>query len=555
MDTIVNIKQKALLEYLIYILKLSFNKYKGLYLLYVANIVSILIEFSALLIISAFSQEVIDLPISYFNELTKEGLLLILVILFLLRFSSMFVLESRIVYYAKEIQVYLSSTALKKIMYENIKDIEKIEIGHYTTLAGDESSNASQILISMTGILNNTLLVIVYLFSIYIFSVDMFILLIILLIIITIFTKVIYKKIFLLGHDQALFRRKSSSVFMDSLNSLRIVKSFSLESFMSREYKDLVYKYFSINSRLIIYPLLTKYFPLVAMLIFFSIFIVLNNKDMNTATIFALLFMTMRLLHAIGTLASMIGKLIGELKGVSNIVEFIKGNYINEKDEEIDQKVNSVIIDNIVFSYDNNKVFDKLNFSFFAGKSYAIYGESGSGKSTLLDLIMDFITPDSGNVLINGVKVTEINERSLTKHVMYVGQESLVFNKSIRENIELNKSFLEKDLMDVLKIVKMHDMVLKLKNGLDYKLFYKGTNISGGQRQRINLARALIRKPDVLILDEATSALDEQTKKFIVDNIIEEYKDKIVIFVTHDQSILPSVTNVMNLKDIKDKKC
>jgi len=440
-------------------------------------------------------------------------------------------------------------------MYENIKDIEKIEIGHYTTLAGDESSNASQILISMTGILNNTLLVIIYLFSIYIFSVDMFILLIILLIIITIFTKVIYKKIFLLGHDRALFRRKSSSVFMDSLNSLRIVKSFSLESFMSREYKDLVYKYFSINSRLIIYPLLTKYFPLVTMLIFFSIFIVLNNKDMNTATIFALLFMTMRLLHAIGTLASMIGKLIGELKGVSNIVEFIKGKYINEKDEEIDQKVNSVIIDNIVFSYDNNKVFDKLNFSFFAGKSYAIYGESGSGKSTLLDLIMDFITPDSGNILINGVEVTKINERSLTKHIMYVGQESLVFNKSIRENIELDKSFLEKDLMDVLKIVKMHDMVLKLKNGLDYKLFYKGTNISGGQRQRINLARALIRKPDVLILDEATSALDEQTKKFIVDNIIEEYKDKIVIFVTHDQSILPSVTNVMDLKKMKDKKC
>jgi len=86
-----NIKQKALLEYFIYILKLSFNKYKGLYLLYVANIVSILVEFSALLIISAFSQEVIDLPISYLNELTKEGLLLLLVILFLLRFSSMFV--------------------------------------------------------------------------------------------------------------------------------------------------------------------------------------------------------------------------------------------------------------------------------------------------------------------------------------------------------------------------------------------------------------------------------------------------------------------------------
>ena len=542
------------LSQLKYILALAFKKYKGLYVVYIANIISIMIEFLGISILGIISQQGVKISIPFFDHIGEEELFMLFVFLFLIRFISMFILESWITYYAKELQVYLSSTAFTKVVYENIKDIEKVEIGHYVTLSGDEASNASQILISMTGIVNGLLLILVYLVAVILFSSSMFFLLILLLMVIAFTVKLVYKKLFSLGHAQAELRRTTSSMFLDAFNALRIVKSFSLESYMSNQYKHEVAKYFTVNSKLIIYNYLTKYIPIVLLFVMFELYLVegyLNGKTYDIAFLVTLLFMLMRLLQAIGNFAGLLGKLIAELRGIHNIVTFIQEFYISSKKEKINEKINDILIDDISLSYGDNKVFENFSFSFMSGESYAIYGESGSGKSTLLDLIMDFTSPESGRVLINGINVQEIQENNLTKKVMYVGQESLVFNKSIRENIELDRTFSDDELLDVLKMVKLDEMVEQFSDGINYMLYYKGTNISGGQRQRINLARALIRKPDVLILDEATSALDSETKEYIVSRILEEYKDKIIIFVTHDTSILPLVSNVMDLKQIK----
>ncbi len=548
-------KEKSLYIYnLVYILKLAFKKYKGLYVVYIASVVSILIEFLAIGILGMISKQTFEVNIHFLQNIQKDELFLLFILLFLIRFISLFVIESWIVYYAKELQVYMSSTAFTKVVHENIKDIEKVEIGHYITLSGDEASNASQLLISSMSILSSTLLVIVYLVSLIMFANNVFIWMIVLLLIIAILVKQVYKKLFKLGHDQAILRRKTSSMFMDAFNALRVIKAFSLEQFVSEQYKTEIAKYFSVNSLLIIYGFLTKYIPIVLLFVLFELYLLegyMHNKIYDIAFLITLLFVLARLLQSIGVLAGVLGKIVGELKGVNNIVTFIEEFYTNNKSKILEENIRDIQVDNLSFSYKDNTIFDNLNLFFKAGESYAIYGESGSGKSTLLDLIMDFTSPDSGRVLINGINVQEIQENNLTKKVMYVGQDSLVFNKSIRENIELDRTFSENELLDVLKIVKLDEMVEQYDEGINHMLYYKGTNISGGQRQRINLARALIRKPDVLILDEATSALDSETKEYIVSRILEEYKDKIIIFVTHDTSILPLVSDIIDLKKVK----
>jgi ATP-binding cassette subfamily B multidrug efflux pump len=550
-------KKLELLAYLKFILKFAFNKYKGLYVLSVANILSVFVEFLAIAILSGISQPALEGRISFLQGFQNNELFIIFICLFLIRCISLFFLESWIIYYAKELQVELSSTAFSKVMHENIKEIEKVEIGHYLTLTGDEASNASQLLISMTGILNGLLLISVYLISVMVFSNEVFLGVMALLLLIMFCAKAVYKRLFSLGKQQVVLRRKTSSMFVDAFNGLRVLKSFSLEAYAAKNYKEEVGRYFSVNSRLTIVNYLNKYIPIVLLFVFFLAYLFyfyFNEQSVDTAYLITLLFILMRLLQSLGVFSGVLGKIVGELKGVHNIVSFIKDFSINEKRKVIQDNVNEIKIDNLSFSYGDNKVFEKMNFSFSLGGSYAIYGESGVGKSTLLDLIMDFVSPQDGQVLINNINVKEIEESSLTKRIMYVGQESLIFNKTIRENIELDDEFNNDELMNALKLVKLDRMVEQLDDGIDQILFYKGTNISGGQRQRINLARALIRKPDVLILDEATSALDQRTKDFILDNILKAYKSKILIIVTHDPSVLPLVTDVVDLQVIKERK-
>jgi ABC-type bacteriocin/lantibiotic exporter with double-glycine peptidase domain len=547
-----NINKYALFKDFLFVVKLAFKKYRMLYLVFLGSVFSILIEFLAIGLLGLNTQDVFELPFDFLSGIKKEDVFVIFVFLFSIRFLSMFLLESSIVFYAKELQVYLSSSALTKVMNENIKDIEKVEIGHYMALVGDEASNASQTIITLSGIVNNVVLIISYTALIFVFSADVLVWLIFLLLFVALVIKQVYGIIFKLGHDQAILRRKTNSIFVDSLNSLRIVKAFSLESFMSNEYKSVINEYFSINSRLIIFGYLTKYLPLILLLVFFEAYLLYNTYNghsYDVAFLITLLFMLIRLLHGIGTFSGMFGELIGKLKGIGNIVGFIKEEYHSDKNQIIDGKVSNINVSDVVFLYGKKKIFNELSLSFVAGQSYAVYGESGVGKSTLLDLIMGFIAPKNGQVLIGDKNVQSIEEKNLTNKIMYVGQDSLVFNKSIRENIELDSQFKYEDIENTMNMLKLDDMVAQHKEGLDYVLYYKGTNISGGQRQRINIARAFIRNPDVLILDEATSALDPETKEFVVKNILEEYKDKILIFVTHDPVILSLVDNVIDLKE------
>lgn len=175
-----------------------------------------------------------------------------------------------------------------------------------------------------------------------------------------------------------------------------------------------------------------------------------------------------------------------------------------------------VVGSEVGFAYDDEAVLRDLNLELRAGTTLAVVGPTASGKSTLGLLLARLWDPDSGSISIEGRDLRLFARSELPKEVAYVSQNAFLFDATVRENITLDGSFTEDEVSRALRLAGAADFVNALPHGLDTELGERGTSLSGGQRQRLALARALIRRPRLMILDDATSAVDPSVEADIL---------------------------------------
>lgn len=175
-------------------------------------------------------------------------------------------------------------------------------------------------------------------------------------------------------------------------------------------------------------------------------------------------------------------------------------------------------LEGVTFAYATDRpVVHDLDLSLEAGRSYAIVGATGSGKSTLTRLLCHLWEPDAGRVLLDGTDVREFAHGELATVVAYVAQEPFLFDRTICENITLGDPDIEATALDdAVRLARLDEFVAGLPDGLETTIGERGTQLSGGQQQRIGLARALARRPSVLVLDDATSAIDAEIESEIL---------------------------------------
>ena len=210
---------------------------------------------------------------------------------------------------------------------------------------------------------------------------------------------------------------------------------------------------------------------------------------------------------------------------------------------------------NVTFYYPSRPDFPAMkSFShkFEIGKQTAIVGPSGSGKSTTVQLVERFYDPKEGQVLIDGNDLKSINLRSYRQQIGYVGQEPVLFNTTIKQNILMGKpDATDAEIMDALKQTNAWEFVSKYPDGMNEQVGQGGGKLSGGQKQRIALARAFIKKPRVLIFDEATSALDRRNEKEVL-NAIEIMKKTLgsvtTIVIAHRLTTVKDSDNIIVVK-------
>jgi len=201
------------------------------------------------------------------------------------------------------------------------------------------------------------------------------------------------------------------------------------------------------------------------------------------------------------------------------------------------------------FSYQlESGILYDVSFKVRKGESVGIVGPTGAGKTTLIKLISRLYEPNSGEILIDGINLSNLNLSEWRSQISIVNQDAYLFHGSIRENIAYSQPNADiSHIIDASKMAYLHDFVTSLPNGYDSVIGERGIKLSGGQRQRLSLARAILKNAPLLILDEATSAVDTQTEKAIQENIDVLSKDKTLIVIAHRLSTVRNTNAILVL--------
>ena len=225
----------------------------------------------------------------------------------------------------------------------------------------------------------------------------------------------------------------------------------------------------------------------------------------------------------------------------------------------IDSIKDDIMFENVTFGYSgrDEKALSNVSCKIQKGKTTAFVGPSGSGKSTIVKLLERFYDPEDGKVLINGIDLKKLNLREYRHRIGYVGQEPVLFNESIKENmLNSNPSATDDQIYEALKKANAYKFIQKLALGINTNAGSSGGQLSGGEKQRIALARAFLRHPDLLILDEATSALDRRNEVEVqkaIENIHKETQITTVV-IAHRLSTIrdADVIYVIDKGEIKE---
>lgn len=365
---------------------------------------------------------------------------------------------------------------------------------------------------------------------------------------------IIHKKI-MANHEE--LNKELNTYTHETISHISVLKTYANELRSLNKYNEISDKIAHYNSKeCLLYGsnlLLVSNIPTIT-----TIIIILSANYLNTIeglTIFIL--HNQGLYSTIKTIFDMKNEFIKckepyvRITAILDAPEYTSGYYI-PRDNIL---LGNISFNSLSFKYENSteQILSDFNFKINRGDKIAIVGASGCGKSTLAKLLVNTLSPTGGTITIDDVNISDYDSIWLKKHVGYVAQDSILFSDTIANNIAYgldNSEVSEEDIIDAAKNANAHEFISKLPNKYQTKL--EGTelsSLSGGQKQRISIARALIRKPQIIIFDEATSALDPYCEELVQQTIKECFRNQnsTMIIIAHRRSALEIADKIYEL--------
>lgn len=353
-----------------------------------------------------------------------------------------------------------------------------------------------------------------------------------------IFNPLIYKKI----NDNIDYETEFNSNLVEKISSIDTIKNLNLTS---QIFNDLENSYISYLENSFAYALFNNKFEIIKnsindiglfLLSSFGIYLVLIN-ELTLIKLITFNSLLIYLLNPIKNIINVFPKISLIKLSIIKVNEFLMLETENEGHQE--KFVNGkIVFKNINYSYDDYHFLIKnFNLEINQNERIILRGRSGIGKSTLCRFLNRSLDNYQGSISINDINIKDYSIKTIRENIRYVSQKEKLFSKTIAENILLDNKVSKEELNQILKITKVNEIVDTKPLRLNTLLFDSGSNISGGERQRIILARAIIKKPKILILDEALSEINKRTEYTILANLNEYLKNTTIIYITHHQNI------------------
>lgn len=359
---------------------------------------------------------------------------------------------------------------------------------------------------------------------------------------------------------------KLNNVVQENLYGIRVVKSFVREDHENEKFGKIsksIFKDFSKAERLLAWNMPLMQFCVYTCMLLISWFgarlIVLSGNDpavgMTTGQLMSLITYAMQILMSLMMLSMVFVMIIISRASMERITEILdeESDITNGENPVKEVKDGSIVFDNVSFAYKKDAeemCLSDISVSIKSGETVGIIGGTGSGKTSLVNLIPRLYDVTKGKLTVGGLDVKDYDIEALRDSVAVVLQKNVLFSGTIKENLRWgNENATDEEIVNVCKLAQADSFVSTFPKGYDTYIEQGGTNVSGGQKQRLCIARALLKKPKILILDDSTSAVDTKTDALIRKAFAEEIPDTTKIIIAQRISSIENADKIIVMDD------
>ncbi|MDB1941850.1 ABC transporter ATP-binding protein [Clostridium tertium] len=359
-----------------------------------------------------------------------------------------------------------------------------------------------------------------------------------------------------------IYRNKRSNLngfTHEDFSGIKIVQGFAKEKGTENNFKSMVKE---LSNSFVRAVMLNDFFwPLVELswgagtLIVFAVgYKLVINNEIQIGTLIAFSMYVGMFWRPIMNLSSFYNTLITNFSAADRIFDILDMKPVikNEENAKKIGKIQGVVeFKDVNFSYyENAKVLKDINFKVNKGEKIALVGATGAGKTTIVSLLSRFYDPTSGEVLVDGKNIKNVDLESLRSQMGIMLQDTFLFSTTIMENIRYGRlDATDEEVINAAKAVNAHEFIIKLEDGYNTEVNERGTRLSLGQRQLVSFARALLANPRILILDEATSNIDTETEKLVQEGIEKLLHGRTSFVVAHRLSTIRDCDKIMVIND------